>query len=34
MREIRNTTVQVQNVDRFEDQMNQNFDFFFMPAQF
>ena len=34
MREIRNTAVQVQNVDRFKDQMNQNFDFFFMPAQF
>ena len=28
MREIRNTAVQVQNVDRFKDQMNQNFQFF------
>ena len=28
MREIRNTAVQVQNVDRFKGQMNQNLDFF------
>ena len=34
MREIRNTAVQVQNVDRFKDQMNQNFDFFLCQLNF
>ena len=32
MREIRNAAVQVQNVDRFKGQMNENFNFFYSSS--